>query len=169
LNQLGIVPEGNDATIGALSNIFTQTLGQWAVWVFSIGAFFILFSTVLSGVGAGGRTIPDYLIEMEFMDRANVVLRKRIIRWYLGVLPLVAFLIYLFIPNFIVLIMIGGLTSAIFLPIQSGATLWLQAKNMDPRIRPRAITRYGLWAIFLFEAAMAGFVIWFVVLGPLRN
>lgn len=164
LNALGIVPEGNEATIGALSNIFTQTLGQWAVWVFSIGAFFILFSTVLSGVGAGGRTIPDYLIEMEFMDRSNIKLRRSIIRCYLGALPLVAFTIYLFVPNFVVLIMIGGLTSALFLPIQSGATLWLQATHMDPRIRPRAITRYGLWVIFVFEAAMASLVIWFVVL-----
>ena len=70
LNQMGIVPEGNDETISALSNIFTQTLGPWAVWIFSIGAFLILFSTVLSGVGAGGRFIPDYLIEMKFMDTA---------------------------------------------------------------------------------------------------
>ena len=164
LNAMGITPEGNDATIGALSNIFTQTLGGWAVWIFSIGAFFILFSTVLSGVGAGGRFIPDYFIEMKLMDRSNIFLRQKIIRWYLGCLPAVAFLIYLFIPNFVVLIMIGGLTSALFLPIQSGATLWLQSTNMDPRIRPRAITRYALWAVFIFEAIMAGFVIWFVVL-----
>ena len=169
LNQMGIVPEGNDETISALSNIFTQTLGPWAVWIFSIGAFLILFSTVLSGVGAGGRFIPDYLIEMKFMDRSNLPLRKSIIRWYLAALPLVAFLIYLFIPNFVVLIMIGGLTSALFLPIQSGATIWLQARKMDPRIRPRTLTRIGLWVIFLFELAMAGFVVWFVVLAPLRS
>jgi Mn2+/Fe2+ NRAMP family transporter len=169
LNQMGIVPEGNDQTISALSNIFTQTLGAWAVWIFTIGAFLILFSTVLSGVGAGGRFIPDYLIEMKFMDRSNLALRKAIIRWYLGALPIVAFLIYLFIPNFVVLIMIGGLTSALFLPIQSGATIWLQARKMDPRIRPRTLTRVGLWVIFLFELVMAGFVVWFVVLAPLRG
>ncbi len=169
LNQMGIVPEGNNETISALSNIFTQTLGAWAVWIFTIGAFLILFSTVLSGVGAGGRFIPDYLIEMKFMDRSNLALRKAIIRWYLGALPIVAFLIYLFIPNFVVLIMIGGLTSALFLPIQSGATIWLQARKMDPRIRPRTLTRVGLWVIFVFELAMAGFVVWYVVLAPLRG
>ena len=169
LNQMGIQPEGNAETIGALSNIFTQTLGQWAVWLFSFGAFFILFSTVLSGVGAAGRVIPDYFIEMRFMDRNNLSLRKAIIRWYLAILPIVAFLIYLFIPNFVVLIMIGGLTSALFLPIQCGATIWLQARNMDPRIRPRALTRYGLWVILTFEIVMAAFVVWFVVLGPLTG
>ena len=74
-----------------------------------------------------------------------------------------------FIPNFVVLIMVGGLTSALFLPIQCGATIWLQARNMDPRIRPRALTRYGLWVILTFEIVMAAFVIWFVVLGPLTG
>lgn len=169
LNAMGIVPEGNSETIGALSNIFTQTLGMWAVWFFAIGAFFILFSTVLSGVGAGGRSIPDYLIEMGVFDRSNLRLRMLIIRWYLGILPIIAFLIYLFIPNFVVLIMIGGLTSALFLPIQSGATLWLQKRHMDQRIRPNKLTHSALWLIFIFEAVMAGFVIWFVVLEPLRT
>ena len=168
LNKMGIVPEGNAETIGALSNIFTQTLGEWAVWIFSVGAFFILFSTVLSGVGASGRVIPDYFIEMGFMDRSNLALRRAIIRGYLAVLPMVAFVIYLFIPNFVALIMIGALTSALFLPIQCGATIWLQWRHMDPRIRPRAVTRYGLWVIFAFEFVMAFLVIWLVVLAPLR-
>ena len=169
LNKMGLQPEGSEAVIGTLSNIFTQTLGEWALWLFSIGAFVILFSTVLSSVGSGGRFIPDYLIEMKFIDRSNLKLRKSIIRWYLGFLPFIAFFIYLMAPNFVVLIMIGGLTSAIFLPIQSGATLWLQANHMDQRIRPRKLTYYGLWAIFFFELTMAGFVIWFVVLPPILN
>ena len=169
LNQMGLEPEGSEAVIGTLSNIFTQTLGEWALWLFSIGAFVILFSTVISGVGAGGRFIPDYLIEMQFMDRSNLKLRKAIVRWYLGFLPFIAFLFYLMAPNFVILIMIGGLTSAIFLPIQSGATLWLQATNMDERIRPRRLTYYSLWLIFFFELTMAGFVIWFVVLPPIIN
>ena len=167
LNKMGLTPEGNDAVIATLSNIFTQTLGEWAVWIFSIGAFAILFSTVLSGVASGGRFIPDYLIEMNFMDRSNLNLRKKIIRWYLGALPLIAFFIYLLQPDFIILIMIGGLTSAIFLPIQSGATLWLQARNMDSRIKPRKLTHWGLWIVFFFELTMAILVVWLVVLPPL--
>ncbi|HCD02878.1 MAG TPA: manganese transporter, partial [Planctomycetaceae bacterium] len=59
-----VVPEGNTETISTLSNIFTQTLGPWAVWIFGIGAFLILFSTVLAGMGANGRVFPDYLIEL---------------------------------------------------------------------------------------------------------
>ena len=103
------------------------------------------------------------------MDRSNLKLRKKIVRWYLGVLPFIAFSFYLMAPNFVVLIMIGGLTSAIFLPIQSGATLWLQATNMDERIKPSRLTYYSLWLIFFFELTMAVFVIWFVVLPPIMD
>ncbi len=167
LNRMGLTPEGNDETIGALSNIFTQTVGTWAVWVFAIGAFAILFSTVLSGAGGGGRSIPDYLMEMGFIERSNLALRKKIIRGYLVCLPLIAFGIDYFFEDFVFLIMVGGLTSALFLPIQCGATLWLQRTRMDPRIRPRRITHVALWVVFVFEAAMALLVIRYVALAGL--
>jgi hypothetical protein len=103
---------------------------------------------------------------MGFMDRSNVRLRKAIIRWYVGILPLVAFLIYLWAENFVFLIIVGGATAALFGPINAGATIWLQKTNMDPRIQPRALARYGLRVILMMEIIIALSVIWFVVLGP---
>lgn len=165
LNKMGERPNGLE-TISVLSNMFTQTLGPWAVWLFGLGAFFILFSTLLSAIGAGGRVIPDYLIEMGFFDRSNLRLRRRFIRGYVILIPFVSFIIYVWIENPVLLIMIGGLTIAVTMPIQTGATLWLQSARMDPRIRPSGAARAGLWAIFLFQVVMAGFVAWFVVLKP---
>lgn len=163
LNKMGERPDSTE-TLAALSNMFTKTLGPWALWLFGLGAFFILFSTVLSGIGAGGRFIPDYFIEMGFMDRSNLALRRTITRWYVSVLPIVAFLIYLGIPNPVLLITIGGLVTALTMPIQTGSTIWLQSRKMDQRIRPSIAAKAGLWAILAFQILMAGFVIWFVVL-----
>ena len=165
LNEMGERPNGLE-TISVLSNMFTQTLGPWALWLFGFGAFFILFSTVLSGIGAGGRFIPDYLIEMDFFDRSNLRKRRAWIRGYVTVMPFLGFLIYLWLENPVLLIMIGGLTIAVTTPIQTGATIWLQSRQMDQRILPGNAARVGLWAIFLFQVVMAGFVIWFVVLKP---
>jgi len=165
LNPLGERPEGNE-TISALSNMFTQSLGPWAVWLFGFGAFFILFSTVVSGIGGWGRFIPDYFIEAKVFDRSNLRLRRAWTRGWVIVMPIFAFLMYMWIKNPVLLIMIGGLTSAVTMPIQTGCLLWLQAKKMDQRIRPRAAVRVGLWAIFLFQFIMSGFVVWFVVIKP---
>ena len=163
LNKMGLDPQGAGNTISVLSNIFTQTLGPWAVWIFSIGAFFILFSTILSSIGAGGRFIPDYFVELGFLERSNLAARRSIVRWYVGILPIAAFLIYKFSPGFVFLIIVGGLTSALLLPLQCGWCIWLQRKNMDPRIRPRKLTQYGLWVIFAFELIMAFLVLRYVV------
>ena len=43
LHAIGSQPSGLD-TLSALSNMFTVTLGPWSVWLFGIGALFILFS-----------------------------------------------------------------------------------------------------------------------------
>ena len=163
LHALGERPQGQE-TISALSNMFTATLGGWAVWLFGIGAFCILFSTTLSGFAGGARYIADLIIELGFVDRQRLDIRKAIIRIWCTAAPIVAMLFYLFIQNPVLLVTVGALTAAFFLPIQTGAVLWLQKNLMDPRVRPRPFIRGALWAIFFFEAAMTFLVVRYVVL-----
>jgi Mn2+/Fe2+ NRAMP family transporter len=165
LNKMGERPEGNE-TINVLSNMFTQTLGPWAVWMFATGAFFILFSTVLSGIGGGGRFIPDYLIEMGFFERSNLAARQLCIRVYVTLIPIIGFLIYIKFANPLLLVIIGGLLTALTTPIQTGATIWLQATKMNQEILPGKTARIALKAIFAFQILMAFMVMWFVVIKP---
>ena len=117
-------------------------------------------------MGAAGRFIPDYLIELKFFDRSRLGLRRKITRGYVAALPIASFLIYVASPSFVFLIMVGGMTSALLLPMQSGVTMWLHAKRLDPRIRPRTPARVLLMLVFCFQLLMAGFVMWFVILAP---
>ena len=48
LNELNLYPPPNGDIILTLVNMFTEVLGNWAMWLFIIGAFFVLFSTSLS-------------------------------------------------------------------------------------------------------------------------
>lgn len=162
LNAMGVQPDGLE-TISVLSNMFTATLGGWSLWVFGVGAFFILFSTSLSGVGGGGRFIPDYLIELGFFPRSNLALRKAWTRGYVICAPLFGLLCYIAIPNPVFLITIGAVTAALMLPIQSGATLWLQARHLDARIQPSKLVKIAIAAIFCFQLFMASLVIIYVV------
>jgi len=149
-----------------LSEMFTQTLGPWSLWLFGVGAFCILFSTMLSSIAGGARYIPDYIMELGYLKRQNLAVRRSWIRGYCTVIPVFAFTVYLWIQNPRLLITISSLVIGMLLPMQSGAVLWLQKKRMDPRIRPGRGIRFGVWAIFLVELVLAGFVIRFVVLGP---
>ncbi len=160
LNAQGLVPEGLD-TVRVLSDMFTSTLGNWSIWLFGIGAFFILFSTTLSAVGAGGRVFPDYVIEFGFINRMQIA-RTRWTRGYVLAIPLLAFLLYAFVERPIVLIMISATFAALTLPIQSGAAIWLQRKHMDSRVMPKLPMQAALWATFVFQLLMSIFIVWFL-------
>ena len=161
LHRNGLTPEGLE-TINVLSDMFTRTLGGWSLWVFGLGAFFILFSTALSGIGAGGRFIPEYLIEMGYLNRQNVK-RERWIRGYVLVIPPLAFLLYLFYQSPLALVTFAAVVGAMMLPIQSGITLWLQHRHLDPRVQPGSLARLLLVSVFIFQCTMAVAVIRFVV------
>ncbi len=164
LRARGSVPDGLE-TLSVLSEMFTETLGAWSVWLFGIGAFCILFSTMLSSVAGAARYIPDYIMELGYLNRQNLVARRSWIRGYCATIPVVSFVIYLSIQNPRLLVTIGALTLAMLLPIQSGAVLWFQKNRMDPRIRPGRWIRAAIWGIFLVELVMTWFVIRYVVFG----
>ena len=74
---------------------------------------------------------------------------------------MLAFLLYVFYSRLIAVVMISAFFAAITLPIQSGAAIWLQSRNMDDRVRPGLAMRLALKATFVFQLLMAGFVLRF--------
>jgi hypothetical protein len=163
LHTAGQQPQGLD-TVPVLSGMFTRTLGDWSLWLFGGAAFCILFSSVVAGFGGTGRFLPDFLIEFGFLDRANLAARQAWIRAYGAIMPIAGFLFYLKFKNPLVLLSIGALMGALLLPVQSGATLWLHKRRMDPRIRPTLPAYFFLWLIFIIQLLMAYLVIAYVVL-----
>ncbi len=163
LNTLDERPQGLE-TIAVLSNMFTRILGEWALWLFAGAAFCILFSSAVAGIGGGSRFLPDYLIELGVFERRNMGMRRAIIRVYGSLVPVLGFVFYLGVQNPVSLVSVGAFMAAIFLPVQSGATLWLQRARMDRRVAPSPGIRAALWLTFAFQAVMALLVIRFVVL-----
>ncbi len=156
-------PQG-DATIVALSHMFTQTLGPWALWPFAVGAFSILYSSSLAGIAAGARYIPDYLIELGFMSRNRLDLRLKVIRLYCMFVPFISLGLYIGFQRPVLMVTIAASFAAIMLPIQSGITLYLQSKRLPEAIRPRRPARYFLGLTFVVQLFLALAVIYFTVL-----
>lgn len=162
LHRNDLRPQGLD-TISALSGMFTATLGPWSLWLFGVGAFFILFSSAISGIGAGSRFLPEYAIEFGFVDRLKV--QRRIWkRGYTFAVPLIGYVLYLFFPSPVLLVSIAATVGAMMLPIQSGLTLYLQRRHMDPRVRPGFVAATLLKLIFMLQCVLAVAVIRFTLL-----
>jgi len=163
LHPLGQAPSGTE-TIRALSHMFTQTLGAWSIWPFAAGAFAILFSSSLAGVAAGARFIPDYLIELGYLDRESLPTREAIIRWYCLGIPFVGFGLYAGFERPVLMVTIAASYAAIMLPLQSGMTIYLQTQYLPARVRPKLAAYWLLRLMFLLQSVLAIAVIYFAVL-----
>ncbi|MCZ6888805.1 MAG: hypothetical protein O7H39_09960, partial [Gammaproteobacteria bacterium] len=119
----------------------------------------ILFSTVLSGLGAGSRAFPDYLVTLGFIDRQDLARRKKWIRGYIVAMPIISTLIYVSFQNPIALVVFGATFGAFMLPLQSFVTLYLQKRHMDPRIRPNRWISVGVALIFLVQLSLSALVV----------
>lgn len=163
LHALGERPEGN-TMIQALSNMYTQTLGPWSLWLFGVGAFCILYSSSVAAIAAGARYLPDYLIELGFTPRDRVDLRRAIIRWYCLVVPFIGLGLYTGFQRPVLMVTIAACYAAMMLPIQSAIAIYLHAKRLPTQVQPKWPARYFLRLIFLVQLGLAFTVVYFTAL-----
>jgi Mn2+/Fe2+ NRAMP family transporter len=163
LHPLGTVPAGTE-TIRVLSQMFTATIGESAFLLFATGAFCILFSSAVAGVAAGARYIPDYLMELGFLDRSRLDIRRRIIKGYGLAIPFVGLAFYAGFQQPVLMVTIAACFGALMLPVQSGMTLYLSQRHIPMPLRATKPAWLLLQATFLFQLVMAALVIYFVVL-----
>ena len=58
LHRLGLAPTGSEM-ITVLSRIYTDTLGEWALWLFYLGAVVTLYGTIFASTAAHSRLFAD--------------------------------------------------------------------------------------------------------------
>ena len=160
LNRMGQMPDGLD-TLSILSNMYTQTLGQWAWWLFMFGGFFVLFSTVVSGLGGGSRMIADVMGVIGVIDPNDYKKRVRVRQIWAVAAPAIQSLCYFFIKNPVWMLTISGTVGAMMMPLVAGNTIYLRYFRTDRRIAPGRKSDAVLWACFL---AMIGLAIYAIYL-----
>jgi Mn2+/Fe2+ NRAMP family transporter len=149
--------------ISALQNMFSLVLGGWAKWLFIVLAFFVLFSTLLSGTAAFTRTISDYLISMGLVKEKEDT-RKKLIQIVALVIPFLSGLFYFILPNPFTLLLIAGIWAAIGLPIVNIGAIYLINK-LDVELQPKPITKIFLWVSLILQLTMALLIIYDMTIG----
>ena len=144
--------------ISSLQNMFSLVLGGWAKWLFIILAFFVLFSTLLSGTAAFTRTISDYLISMGLV-KEKIDTRGKLIKLIAFLIPFLSGLFYFILPNPITLLLIAGIWAAMGLPIVNIGALYLINK-LDPVLQPKIGTIIILWMSLVLQLFLAVLIIY---------
>ena len=123
LNQKQVDPDAKQ-TLSTLQEMYTSVIHQftdgalasWAATGFIVGAFFVLFSTVLAGAAGGARLLTDALCVMRLIDPADYPARQKSIRVLLCVSLGTGTLMYSLFTNPPLMLMIASLVSVVLYP-----------------------------------------------------
>lgn len=143
LHSEGRDPDGM-RMVSTLAMAYVPVFGEYAKWLFLVGAFAVLYSTFLVAIAGHSRTYTDAFKLLNWLPRHNER-AHRISVSALGVtLPVLSLATYWSGINPVNAVLLGGLMQAILLPMLGFAALYFRWTATDSRIKPRP-----LWDIAL--------------------
>ena len=156
LKGMGLVPQGSEM-IRVLSNLYTETLGEWSLTLFMVGAFAVLYSTVFASTAAHCRVWADLLGMLGIYDKSNYALRLRAVRIMVVVLLVVPCFYFMWVKEPVLMVKIGGIAQAIMLPVIGGFAVYLRYKHMPTTILPKPWITLMLWVSAVLMALLMGY------------
>ncbi len=158
-------PEGLPGTVSGmlhvLSRMYVPVMGERiAVWFIVIGAFAVLFSTLFAATAANCRTLTDLLAIHRLIRLTNPGDRTRWVRRFCVGFPIFNFFLFLWAPNPVRLVTIGGFAQALTLPMIATAAVYLRYRRTDRRITPGLAWDIFLWLSMLGLFATALYGVW---------
>jgi Mn2+/Fe2+ NRAMP family transporter len=159
----GRVPSANDM-IPALSTLYTQTLGGWALPLFYLGATVTLYGTIFAATAAHSRVYADFCRLLGLFERDDYAKRVAYRRGFLVLLTVYPAATFLLFASPVKMVVAGGIVQALLLPLAAFGTLYLHHRHVPAELRPPPIVTVALWASTLVMAA-AGVYAMVVALG----
>src|SRR5437867_770884 len=144
LHSKDIYPEGMEM-VKLLSNMYTQVLGMWAFYLFLLGAFFVLYSTIFVSVAANARLFIDCFHIMGLVSLRDYPHRQHWIRWLVTLQPPIHFMLFLTFQLPLWMVLVGGTAQSLMLPVIAFATLYLRYRRLDERLKPSTGLDLLLW------------------------
>lgn len=153
LHRMGLVPEGAKM-ISTLAEIYGPVFGEAGKVILLIGAFAVLFSTFFVSNATKARLMTDALHVFRIRKLPGDEARKRSVRLFSALFPVLCFAIYVAIPKPVVLILLSGLMQAALLPMLGIAALYFRYRTIEPGLRPGRI-----WDVCLLLSVAAFLVV----------
>jgi len=152
IKELKLASEGvsDETMIADLSKMY-RPLGKAGLTIFLIGAFVVLFSTLVTASASNARLLGDGLVLFQRIEKPkDDEARAKLLSRCCIAIPVFCTLVYLFIPQPVTLVLLGGVAQALMLPILAIAALYFRHKQTDKPLQPGTV-----WTAFLWLSAGA--------------
>jgi Mn2+/Fe2+ NRAMP family transporter len=147
--------------LDVLATMYAPVLGERAaLWFIVLGAFFVLFSTLFSATAANSRLLTDFLRIQGFIQLTGPQDRTQWVRIFCLAFPLLYLTLFVWVPDPVQLVMIGGFAQALTLPLIATAAIYLRYRRTDRRLAPGLLWDLFLWLSLLGFFVAAGYGLW---------
>jgi len=140
--------EGSDPDgmrmVSTLATAYVPVFGEYAKWLFLVGAVAVLYSTFMVANAGNARMVTDALKVFGLMDRNNERSHNRALTTLSVVLPLTCLAVYCTGINPVQVILIAGMMQAFMLPVVGVGAIYFRFKLTDQRLKPSR-----LWDVML--------------------
>jgi manganese transport protein len=156
LNKRGLVPAANDM-IPVLSNIYTQSLGSWALWLFYVGAIATLYGTIFAATAAESRVAADFCRLMGLFQADDYAARVHFRRIFVVLLTVVPACLIVLVHSPVTMVKAGGVAQAMMLPVIAATALYLRYRAMPKEVITRKWLTVGLWLASSVTIVLMGY------------
>jgi Mn2+/Fe2+ NRAMP family transporter len=151
---------GNADAIDSLTQMYVHALGDSGRWLFYIGAFMVLYSTLFVSTASNARLAADAGRLAGIFTFRTPGDRLRVIRWAVVILPILTMLVYVRFESLVTLVLIGGVAQALMLPFLAGAAVYFHHLFIPAGLQSGRVWTTFLWAAFVAMSAVGVFQVW---------
>ena len=148
LHKEGLDPDGM-RMVSTLAEAYVPVFGEYAKWLFLVGAIAVLYSTFLVANAANARIFSDGLRFFGVVDDRKPNAVQNWVKVMSLILPLLCLAVFLTGANPVRLVLIAGTMQAIMLPMLGVAAIYLRYTRIDSRLTPGRI-----WDLLLFLSCL---------------
>ena len=115
--------------------MYVHTIGPSGLWIFYLGAFMVLYSTLFVSSASNARLFADIGGLAGVFRYRTPEDRMRIVRIAVVGIPIAVMLVYLRFESLVTLVLIGGVAQAMMLPFLAGAAVYFHHLHIPPGLR----------------------------------
>jgi amino acid transporter len=158
LHGMGLVP-GNKETemISVLSNIYTQTFGGWAKWMFYAGAIVTLYGTIFAATAANSRVFADMMRLTGAFRSDDYATRVKFRNGYVVISLIIPVILFFYFQTPVKMVLAGGIAQSLMLPIIGIGTLYLHHRYIPQELRPPKFVTVALWLTTIIIACLMAY------------
>jgi Mn2+/Fe2+ NRAMP family transporter len=122
--------------VSTLATAYVPVFGEYARWLFLLGAIAVLYSTFMVASAGLARVFTDALKVIGLMAPHNQESHDRTVSRFSVGLPLVFLAIYCSGINPVKAILVSGMMHSLMLPLVGFGALYFRYKRTDDRLKP---------------------------------